>query len=407
MAQTWRPEPELLKSLDDAVPGILDSQNHNGQFDDGETSAITDSNGEYAFTNVLPGTHTVAQVIESAGAQTYPADAGTHAVVLQAGDSVEQINFGNQPQIRGTKWHDTDGDGVRDDDEPGLAGWTIFLDENDNGRLDYNGLSSECVGNPVADGWTGHVLNGTNVKLDTPEVGSLRWHGNAGGGLSTGTAGTYKKNTKAGGWVIEWATNRVATGGDATRETVVLIDDDTNMIRVQFDADPADGGGVTLLDGMPAAAGGSVRFAYDVNSGYHVFRLQRKKGSATVELYVDDVLAGSITPVAAAMPWADATNLNNVYWGNSRWEQDFDYFRMGAGDVPFTELTATTDADGAYAFGGLVPGTYRVAQVKQKGWTQTYPPAPGTHAVNVTAGAMATGIDFGNEPRPAASHGAK
>ena len=32
MAQTWRPEPELLKSLDDAVPGILDSQNHNGQF---------------------------------------------------------------------------------------------------------------------------------------------------------------------------------------------------------------------------------------------------------------------------------------------------------------------------------------------------------------------------------------
>ena len=280
---------------DDGERGVADrkiylDQNQNGQFDDGETSAITDSNGEYAFTNVLPGTHTVAQVIESAGAgaQTYPADAGTHVVVLQAADSVEQINFGNQPQIRGTKWHDTDGDGVRDADEPGIAGWTIFLDENDNGRLDYNGLSSECVGNPVADGWTGHVLNGTNVKLDTPEVGSLRWHGNAGGGLSTGTAGTYKKNTKAGGWVIEWATNRVATGGDATRETVVIIDDDTNMIRVQFDADPADGGGVTLLDGMPVAGGGgsSVRFAYDVKSGYHVFRLQRKKGSATVELYV-------------------------------------------------------------------------------------------------------------------------
>ena len=399
---------------DDGERGVADrkiylDQNHNGQFDDGETSAITDSNGEYAFTNVLPGTHTVAQVTEGPGAQTYPADAGTHVVVLQAGGSVELINFGNQPQIRGTKWHDTDGDGVRDDDEPGLAGRTIFLDENNNSRLDYNGLSSECVGNPVADGWTEHVLNGTNVKFDTPEVGSLRWHGNAGGGLSTGTAGTYKKNTKAGGWVIEWATNRVATGGDATRETVVLIDDDTNMIRVQFDADPADGGGVTLLDGMPVAGGGgsSVRFAYDVKSGYHVFRLQRKKGSATVELYVDDVLAGSITPVAAAMPWADASNLNNVYWGNSRWEQDFDYFRMGAGDVPFTELTATTDADGAYAFGGLVPGTYRVAQVTQKGWTQTYPPAPGTHAVNVTAGAMATGIDFGNQPRPAASHGAK
>ena len=51
--------------------------------------------------------------------------------------------------------------------------------------------------------------------------------------------------------------------------------------------------------------------------------------------------------------------------------------------------------------------TYRVAEVTKKGWTQTSPPAPGTHAVNVTAGAIATGIDFGNEPRPAASHGAK
>ena len=38
--------------------------------------------------------------------------------------------------IRGTKFNDLDKDGVRDDGEPGLADWTIYLDLNWNGRMD-------------------------------------------------------------------------------------------------------------------------------------------------------------------------------------------------------------------------------------------------------------------------------
>ena len=38
--------------------------------------------------------------------------------------------------IRGTKWNDLNGNGIKDDNEPGLAGWTIYLDENENGQLD-------------------------------------------------------------------------------------------------------------------------------------------------------------------------------------------------------------------------------------------------------------------------------
>ncbi|KAA5546992.1 tandem-95 repeat protein [Roseiconus nitratireducens] len=41
-----------------------------------------------------------------------------------------------QGQIYGTKFNDLDGDGVQDPNEPGLAGWTIFLDVNDNAVLD-------------------------------------------------------------------------------------------------------------------------------------------------------------------------------------------------------------------------------------------------------------------------------
>jgi hypothetical protein len=38
--------------------------------------------------------------------------------------------------IYGQKYHDLDGDGLRDAGEPGLSGWTIYLDANGNGLLD-------------------------------------------------------------------------------------------------------------------------------------------------------------------------------------------------------------------------------------------------------------------------------
>ncbi|OHB72768.1 MAG: hypothetical protein A2V70_13935, partial [Planctomycetes bacterium RBG_13_63_9] len=41
-----------------------------------------------------------------------------------------------QPRVEGLKWDDLNGDGLRDDGEPGLAGVTIYLDLNRNGRFD-------------------------------------------------------------------------------------------------------------------------------------------------------------------------------------------------------------------------------------------------------------------------------
>src|SRR5882724_7742238 len=38
--------------------------------------------------------------------------------------------------IAGIQWEDRDADGVVDAGEPPLAGWTVYLDGNNNGRLD-------------------------------------------------------------------------------------------------------------------------------------------------------------------------------------------------------------------------------------------------------------------------------
>src|SRR5574341_821364 len=58
------------------------------------------------------------------------------------------------------------------------------------------------------------------------------------------------------------------------------------------------------------------------------------------------------------------------------------------------ETQTVTDATGAYSFVDLAPGTYRVAEALQAGWTATAP-ATGFQNVTVTAGETAT-ADFGN-----------
>ncbi|MBT6157333.1 MAG: hypothetical protein HOH82_21965, partial [Planctomycetaceae bacterium] len=63
---------------------------------------------------------------------------GVHRFEIQAGDTITGIDFGNQEagEIRGTKFNDLDGDGVRDAGEPGIEGVIVFLDDNNNGVFD-------------------------------------------------------------------------------------------------------------------------------------------------------------------------------------------------------------------------------------------------------------------------------
>jgi hypothetical protein len=139
------------------LPGwtIYIDENDNVQFDPGEPSTLTlddnpntcpDETGRYALTGVLPDTHTVREVLFIDWEQTFPGEANgdEYGVIVDAGDIVEEIDFGNRPvtQICGTKWDDFNGNGVRDEDPPGsgnleppLGGVTVFLDLNGNGVL--------------------------------------------------------------------------------------------------------------------------------------------------------------------------------------------------------------------------------------------------------------------------------
>jgi VCBS repeat-containing protein len=95
----------------------------------------------------------------------------SQSVTVTPGGALSGINFGNrrdEETVRGVKFNDLDGDGVRDATEPGLAGWTVYADLNNNRRLDA-GEPSAVTG---ADGSYALIVpSGTYTFREVPQAG--------------------------------------------------------------------------------------------------------------------------------------------------------------------------------------------------------------------------------------------
>ena len=78
----------------------------------------------------------------------------------------------------------------------------------------------------------------------------------------------------------------------------------------------------------------------------------------------------------------------------------------GNGQHDAGEPSQVTDASGRYFFADLQPGSYTLREVVQPGWIQTCPPG-GAYAVDLTAGEVVTGKDFGNYIPPSRIEGDK
>lgn len=111
-AKIFRTTDELLGTFNDlgngeniVEPGLANVRvyldaNNNAVFDADELSQITTTTGQYQFTGLLPSTYAVRQVVPNSYAQTFPtsttSNLGSHTVNLDAGEIVENLNFGNQ-----------------------------------------------------------------------------------------------------------------------------------------------------------------------------------------------------------------------------------------------------------------------------------------------------------------------
>jgi hypothetical protein len=91
---------------------------------------MTDSLGRYCFSNVPAGTIIISEVNQTGWQQTAPSSPGTFTVTLAAGQTINNLNFGNLltpafGTICGVKFNDLNGNGVKDPGEPGLPNWQI------------------------------------------------------------------------------------------------------------------------------------------------------------------------------------------------------------------------------------------------------------------------------------------
>ncbi|WP_182867220.1 beta-propeller fold lactonase family protein [Rhodopirellula sp. JC639] len=136
--------------LDAGEPGLAGwtlyiDDNDNDQLDAGERTTVTSDDdpqtpenetGQYSFSPLEFQSHRVQLVSRPEFFSTSPTSADR---TIAGGTSVEIANFGttaNLTQISGAVFDDTDGDGIRSAGETGLADWTVFLDENQNGQWD-------------------------------------------------------------------------------------------------------------------------------------------------------------------------------------------------------------------------------------------------------------------------------
>lgn len=139
------------------------------------TSTVTNVDGYYCFTDLQVNQTTdfiIGEEMQDGWQQTFPPQ-GIHIVVLQPGQSVDNIHFGNHrgggtmAGIHGMKFYDADNDGQKDPGEPGLAGWVITLigsdglpvtstTTNENGQYWFVDLVTDTytISETHQSGWT-------------------------------------------------------------------------------------------------------------------------------------------------------------------------------------------------------------------------------------------------------------
>lgn len=199
-------DADKVKESNEAfVPNITiyNDANNNSKLDAGEMSTVTDSLGAYRFSNLAAGSYKIRQVLQSGWMQTSPANGYGWTITLATSQALFGQNFGTKQgvslpppaggSISGTVWNDLDGDGVKDANELGLSGITVYNDANNNSKLD-TGEKTTATDSSGAYQFTG--LSSGSYKIR--EVLQGGW-------IQTTPAKNY-------GWSIALATNQVLTG---------------------------------------------------------------------------------------------------------------------------------------------------------------------------------------------------
>src|SRR5205807_652189 len=364
----------------------------------------TGASGAYQFSGLVPGSYTVQVDTTSAALAGYVPTtvnaAGSTAATdsnanpsttapLTSGGSDLTLDFGYYKPVTvgDLVWHDTNGNGIQDSGEPGIAGVTVKL---------YHGSTLVSTTTTSATGayqFSGLAPGSYSVQVDTTSAalaGFVATAVNAAGSTAANDSNANPSTTAmltsgSSDLTVDFGYYKPVTIGD-------LVWQDTNGNGIQDSGEPGIAGvtvklyqGSTLLGTTTTSVNGAYQFSCLAPGSYTV---QVDTTSAALAGYVP-------TTVNAAGSTTSAENSDNpgtvalLTSGGSDLTVDFGYYKpVTVGDLVWQDTngngiqdsgeqgiagvtvklyqgstllgTTTTSVNGAYQFSGLAPGSYTV-----------------------------------------------
>jgi hypothetical protein len=427
----WNTDPATGAFTESTLAGwtmYLDLNNNQAK-DASEPLTVTDANGHYAFNNLPPQQYRVAEVLKPGWNETL---LGRRQTVNVAALSDSVADFGDTSSTfgvaQGTIWDDVNLDGIRATDpvtgtftEPGLPGWTVYLDVNANGIKDATDPSA------VTDS-TGYyaITNAPEGTFQLREVLQLGWLPTTTFTTSQTVATRVAKVTTVADFANFSAANGSLSGNiwnDINRNSVRDINAltglalepglanwkvflDLNRNRT-LDADEPfvltdANGDYSFLDrqvgeysvqeilpsGWETAAGFSDTQLVKVNPGLNTIAQDFANYNVSV------IVPGSVTGTI----WNDS-NVNGVRDltptaepGLGGWTVFVD--TNGDKILSAGEPSAVTASDGTYAISGVTPGSVTIVVQATPGWRATFP-STSSRTISLRNAGTTTGNDFG------------
>lgn len=353
-------------------------------------TAITDSQGRYAFTGLRAGTYRVEEVVPEGWEQTYPLLPGYHERVIRSGSNFTDCDFGNVQfgSIRPLKVHDRNQNLLRDAGEELLGGWTMHLWDLEGWEFGSPIVTTEDTATTPA--WDA-VPSGQYIVSEDDLPG---WDN---------TAPTTQTVAVAPGQESLVSFFNVGLGDIHGHK---FHDYDRDSVMTAAD-DPIEGWLITL-----AQNGETVEQARTDDGGYYCFSdlapgiytvSEEERDNWTVTTGVCETV--TVTPLSSTR--IDFGNLHvGDISGTKREDMDGDGI-LDPEDTPLSGIEVTlatldgsnvgepvvTNASGAYRFEDVIPGTYVVTETVPDGWA---PSAGTTRSVEVVGGQLTIAEAFLN-----------
>ena len=376
------------------------------------TALTTDASGNVSYTNLRPGTYTIAETqpagfLDGLDSNGVPAGTLTNdqiaTIALTAGTAGTGYKFGELPpsSLSGFVYDDTSNDGVFDVGETPVAGVTVTL----TGTDDLGAIVPVVIATQPDGSYTfGSLRPGSYTITETQPAGfadGIDTQGTPGGGtavndafqnipVASGTTGANnnfgeQSTTTAAGTVYRDLDNdglfepgNGETGIASVPVTLSGTDDLGNPVNITVSTDI---NGNYLFTGLRAsnAAGYTITETQPLSFLDGLDTIGAPGGIAANDAFSNVVLTASIAGTGYLFGELPPSTLSGTVY------RDFDNDGLidapgetGIGSIQITlsgtddlgaavNLTAFTDAAGNYTFSTLRPGTYAVGEAQPAG----------------------------------------